>query len=507
MNIASNIAFFARTDPDKTAIEFEGRPLSYLALDSEAGAVGGALQAAGIGRGDRVALWIPNIPEFATAYFGVVKIGAIAVSINTHLKPQEVNYILEDCEAGVLITTAALAKSLGQACARELPKRVVIRDGDYYPDSSWDDFIRSAPAVREAVECEPDEAAAILYTSGTTGTPKGATLSHRNLVSNVNSFNYNCGMTQADRLIAFLPLYHCFGQNAILNGGLNVGATVVLHRQFNLERIARSLINDRISMFFGVPANFIVLHDNLIPEKIDHVRYYFSAAAPLPIKVALAWAEKFGRSVNEGYGLTETSPFAAYNHRHGFKAGSVGSPIENVEMKIVSDQGVSLGANELGEIAIRGPNVMLGYWNRPRETAEVIRGGWFYSGDIGKIDHQGYFYVVDRIKDMINVGGMKVFPAEVEYILMSHPDVAECAVFGVTDPVMGERVIAHVIARRGNPLLPEELSALAKEKLADYKTPSEIELVETIPRSKTGKVLKRLLRDEYAAVQTESLMV
>ena len=267
-------------------------------------------------------------------------------------------------------------------------------------------------------DADPNEAALILYTSGTTGFPKGATLSHGNVRSNVHAFNHLCNMQSEDRVLLAVPLFHCFGQNALLNSVLNVGGTIVLQQRFDLAEFKRLIIDHQITQLYGVPMMFGLLHESCNVADLASVNYCFSAAATLPLQTSLAWQEKFGLPIHEGYGLTETSPFATYNHRDKFVPGSIGMPIDNVEIKIVDPEtGDERSTGDPGEIAIRGPNVMLGYWNRPEETATAIRDGWFYSGDIGQLDETGYLYIVDRVKDMITIGGLKVFPAEVERVL------------------------------------------------------------------------------------------
>jgi long-chain acyl-CoA synthetase len=305
-------------------------------------------------------------------------------------------------------------------------------------------------------------------------------------------------MRSEDRLLLYLPLFHCFGQNAVLNAGLNACTTIVLHRNFDLEEILKSVATEQVTMFFGVPTVFLVLLNMSTPDdQLKSVRYYFSAAAPLPIEVAQKWYEKYGLVIHQGYGLTETSPCASYNHDYIYKPGSVGTPIENVEMKIVNN-GKEVPPGELGEIIIRGPNVMLGYWNRPFETAEVIKNGWFYSGDIGQIDADGFFYIVDRSKDMINVAGFKVYPTEVENVIYEHPAVAEVAVYGVPDLEKSEIVKANIVLKPGQIVTEKQIIAFCSERMAAYKIPKVIKFVDSIPKNPTGKVLKRVLRDEAA---------
>jgi phenylalanine ammonia-lyase len=501
MNVAWNIVRGRRLFPHKVALIFEERQYTYAELDGWSSRIGSGLAALGVGRGDRVALFLPNIPEFAAAYLAVQKLGAIAISLNSTLKADEVRFILRDSGSVAVFTTDALREQIDAASLDGL-KHIIIAEGDASGyDVLLEQLIDGMPADLTPAVMDRDDPSAILYTSGTTGEPKGACLSHGNVISNMHAFNYNCGMRPDDRLLLFLPLFHCFGQNAILNSGFNACATVVLHRGFSPATVLRSIVDDQVTMFFGVPTTFIPIYNNAIPSDLASVRYYFSAAAALPREMAKRWQEKFNHVIHEGYGLTETSPFASYNHRLWYKLGSIGSPIENVEMRVVdSETGVEVPTGDSGEIAIRGPNVMLGYWNRPEATAKAIRNGWFHTGDIGRVDEDGYFYIVDRLKDMVNVAGLKVYPVEVENTIYQHPAVDEVAVYGMADDYMGERVCANIILKSGQTATEEEIVVFCRQQLADYKVPRTVLFVDSIPKSPTGKILKRVLRELFADV-------
>ncbi|MBH8553201.1 long-chain-fatty-acid--CoA ligase [Nostocaceae cyanobacterium CENA357] len=499
MNIAQNVERGCCLFPNKPALIFEGLYFTYKQLNEMANRFANALLGLGIERGDRIGLLLPNIPEFVIAYLGILKIGAIAVSINPSLQSDELKFILNDSGAKVLITTETIREKLPK---QDLPhlKHILIAEGKAVGAMPLSDLMANASPSARAVEMERDDPAAILYTSGTTGFPKGATLSHGNVISNMYSMNHCCEMRPNDQILLFLPMFHCFGQNAVLNSGLNTCATIILQRSFDPETVLTSISDFNITIFFGVPTTFILLCDKASIRDLDSVRFYFSAAAGLPVEIAKRWQDKFGKVINQGYGLTETSPLASYNHELRYKLGSIGSPIENVEMKIVSlDDGCEVAPGELGEIVIRGANVMLGYWNRPAETAKAIKNGWFHTGDIGQIDELGYFYIVDRLKDMINNGGLKVYPAEVENVIYQHPGVAEVAVYGVPDSVLGEQVKASVVLKPDQVITEDELIAFCYQKLAKYKVPSTIEFVTSIPKNPTGKILKRLLRQENSA--------
>jgi len=499
MNAASGLTRWARHDPGRLAVLFDGRQLSYGELDGCAGRVSGALRARGVRRGDRVAVHLPNIPEFIVCYLGIVRAGAIAVSINPSLTKPEVTFLLEDSGARACFTTEAGREAI------ELPglpalEHVVVCEGSGHP--SLDDWTGTAEPAR-ALAMDPGDPAVILYTSGTTGKPKGATLTHANLESNSWATVHHCGFRPDDRLILFLPLFHVFGQNFVTNSGLRAGAAIVLHRRYVQDAVLESIRRDEVTKFFAVPTIYInLLAAGLEPADLGSVGYEFSAAATLPAEMGARWESRFGRPIYEGYGLTETSPFACYNHDIARRPGTVGTAIENFELRIVDEFDQPVEPGTWGEIVIRGPGVMQGYWKRPDETAQALRGGWFHSGDIGTMDDDGYVAIVDRVKDMINVSGFKVWPAEVEAAFYTHPAVLEAAVYGVPDRVRGERVSAAVTLRTGHQASPEGLRSHLQGQVATYKMPETIEIVQQLPKGATGKILKRELRAAAAARPT-----
>lgn len=496
MNIAHHVEQGHRLFPDKIALIFEDKSFTYKQLDELVGRVANGLRELGIKKGDRVALFLPNIPEFVISYLGILKMGAVAVSVNVMLKTAEVSYILHDCAAKVIITTESQSEQVSEADLPEL-QHILIAEGEANKGVTLAQLMANASPKALALEMERDAPACILYTSGTTGFPKGATLSHGNVIANSYAANRCYRISDNDRLLLYLPLFHCFGQNAILNTGLSACATIILHRRFDLEQVLQTITNHQVTMFFGVPTVFIrMLNTDICDYNLESVRYYFSAAAPMPIEIAQKWYDKYGFFIHEGYGLTETSPFATYNHDLKYRLGSIGAPIENVEIKIVDGDGHQVQPGELGEIVIRGPNVMLGYWNRPFETTEVIKNGWFHTGDLGRMDEDGFFYIVDRLKDMINLSGFKVYPTEVENVIYQHPAVAEVAVYGAPDPVKGEIVKAKIVLKRCCTITDQQIIDFCYERMAAYKVPRVINFVDSLPKNSAGKVLKRVLRTE-----------
>jgi long-chain acyl-CoA synthetase len=495
MNIFDCVARAQERFSDKEALIFKGQACCYRDLYEQACRLSGALRKRfNLQRGDRAALFLPNIPEFITAYYALQKLGVIVVSLNVMLKRDEVQFILRDSAVRVLIT----APSLLDQVPKDVPavaNIVTVGETNRPGCLQFSDLLGAPPAEAWHVSIDDEDGAALLYTSGTTGQPKGVLLTHGNLVFNSQTTAHHTRMTDQDRLLCFLPLFHCFGQNFIMNTAMYTGATLVLHERFVADEILESALSDRATMFFGVPAVYVrLLARPQIEMYLDSVRYYFSAAAPLSVETVRRWRERLGQTIYEGYGLTETAPFATYNHDSEYREGSVGTSVDGVQIKIVNENGESLPPGELGEIAIKGPNVMKGYFNRPEETARAIRDGWFLTGDIGRMDESGYLFLVDRVKDMVNVSGYKVWPREVEEVLSKHSGLNESAVIGVPDPVSGEAVKAFVVVKEGETLTEEDLIKFCRSRMAVYKAPRYVEFIDALPRNPTGKVLKRELR-------------
>ncbi len=482
-NVWSEVELQVRARPDHPAIRFEGASVTYRDLGERVAGAAAFFASRGVAKGDRVGLLLPNVPDFVVAYHALARLGAVAVSINVMCKPPEVQHILADAGATFVVVAPELEGSLPPRT--ELP---LLRD--VFVGARAD-----ASPPPPVVAVDRDTPLAILYTSGTTGKPKGAALSHGNVVSNAHAARRASGVRDGDVSLCFLPLFHCFGQNFLMNATLFAGATLALERRFVVDRVLEVLASERVTHLFAVPTAYIaLLADPRTAEKARSLRYAFSAAAILPVRVEEAWFAATGLHVHEGYGLTETSPFASYNHATRWKPGSIGAPIEGVSMSVQDEACAVLGDGEVGELCIRGPNVMLGYWGRPEETAAAIKDGWFHSGDIGYRDANGDYFIVDRVKDMINVGGFKVWPREVEEVLFTHPAVLDAAVVGVPDDRAGEAVKAFLVTRPGTRLEVTDVIARCAERLSVYKVPSHVEVVESIPKGATGKTLKKDLR-------------
>jgi long-chain acyl-CoA synthetase len=501
MNVAHNLERAVRYVPDKPAILFEGQQISYRQLEEAVNRTARGLAALGVQMGDRVALFLPNIPAFAIAYLAVQKLGTVAVSVNVMLTTGELDYVLADSGAKAIFTTEALWPALEPLVAQRLPRdRVVICEGEVGGVAALPALGGSHPAEFKARGMDRDAPAAILYTSGTTGRQKGAVLSHGNVVSNLFTVNRYMRMAPSDRMLITLPLFHVAAQNVMMNSGLNAAATLVLHRRFDAQRCAAAIEEHQVTLMMGVPTIYIaLLNAGVRPEALRSVRLFKSAAATMPVEIARRWQETHGTTVYEGYGLTETSPAATFNHEYEYRAGSVGTPVDMVEMRVVNAEDREVPPGTWGEVVFKGPNVMLGYWNRPAETAEVMRNGWLHTGDVGYLDEDGYLYLVDRVKDMINSAGFKIWPREVEEVLYQHPAIRECAVAGVPDPLTGEIGKAYIVLRDGAKTTEQELDAYCRGRLATYKVPRAFTFVDQLPKTAAGKVLKRVLREQHAA--------
>ena len=496
MNVTQTVERAAKFFPDKAAIIFEERIITYAELNALANRLANAMKSNGLREGDRVALYLPNIPEFIVSYLATLKIGALAVSVNPMLKSEELKYLLNDCGARLLCTVGDLLPHVRQPDYPEL-EHILICEGDAGDHSTLDAWLETGNPQAKAVDLDSDADAVILYTSGTTGFPKGATLTHGNVISNTWAAAHHAGYTLNDHISLFLPMFHVFGQNFIMNGTFATCATLVLFRRFEPDTVLTAIQRHRISIFLAVPTIYIMLLNMDVSDyDLSSIRYEFSTAATMPREISARWTERFGRPIFEGYGLTESSPFACYNHDFRHKFGSVGTPVENVEVKILDEDDNEVPEGQWGEICIKGPGVMKGYWNRPEETAKALRNGWLHSGDTGTMDNEGYVFIVDRVKDMINAAGFKVWPAEIEQHLYHHPAIQELAVYGVPHPEKGEAVRAAIVLKSGAQVTRDEIIGYCREKMANYKVPTVVDFVDELPKSATGKILKRVLRDQ-----------
>ncbi|HMQ35452.1 MAG TPA: long-chain fatty acid--CoA ligase [Chloroflexaceae bacterium] len=505
LNLAVMLEQSTRRDPGKVAVIFDDHRLRYAELNGAANKVAGALAAMGVGRGDKVALMLPNTPHFPIGYFGILKAGAAVVPLNVLFKQNEVQYHLEDSDAKALIVWEGF---LGEALAgfhkaQTCHNLIVVQapgSSAALPEGAtgFNQIMAASPPTFDSVQTGPGDTAVILYTSGTTGRPKGAELSHFNMFFNAMvGAEKLLGVTSDDIFLATLPLFHSFGQTAVMNVATYLGATITMLPRFEPVKAAEIIQRDKVTLFAGVPTMYFYLlnHPEAARFDMSSLRRCVSGGSSMPVEVMHAFNQKYDVQIMEGYGLSETSPIASFNHLdRPTKPGSIGTPIWGVEMRVVDPEGRPAPTGELGEIVIRGHNVMKGYYKRPEATAEAIRGGWFHTGDLAKQDEDGFFFIVDRVKDMIIRGGFNVYPREIEEVLYAHPAVAEAAVIGLPDPALGEEVKAVVAFKPGQSASEQELMDYCKERLAAFKYPRSVEIRESLPKTATGKILKRELK-------------
>jgi long-chain acyl-CoA synthetase len=483
-NLASNLTASAATNPARPALHFAGSAVTYRDLDGTSARVAALLDTMGFVPGDRVGIMLPNVPEFAAIYYGILRAGGVVVPMNVLLKAREVGFYLSDPGARILFAWHGFAEA-AQAGATDAGAGCVLVE-----PGAFGALLAGQQPNYDVADRTSDDTAVILYTSGTTGTPKGAELTHSNLSRNAEVMVELLALEGSDVILGALPLFHSFGQTAGLNAAVASGASLALIPRFDPTDALAIIERERVTVFEGVPTMFgaVLNHPELADVDVSSLRVCVSGGASLPVELMRAFEEALGCVILEGYGLSETSPVASFNHAdRERKPGSIGTPVRGVEMKLldVSDEGI-------GEIAIRGHNVMKGYWNRPEATAEAIDAdGWFRSGDLARVDEDGCYFIVDRAKDMIIRGGYNVYPREIEEVLYEHPDVLEAAVVGFPHPELGEDVAAAVALRPGAQVTPDEVRDFVKEQVASYKYPRVVWLVDELPKGPTGKILKR----------------
>jgi long-chain acyl-CoA synthetase len=488
VNLAGIMTASARRRPEHVAVKLDDAELTYGLLDEGSARVAGLLRDRGIGPGDRVGVMLPNVPYFPVVYFGIVRAGAVVVPMNVLLKGREVGYYLEDSGAKLLFAWHGFAEAAATGAEKAGGIDVVsVAPGEF------EQLLGDTEPVRELADVEPGDTAVILYTSGTTGQPKGAELTHANLTRNAELSVRGHEIADDDIVFGGLPLFHTFGQTCCMNAAAYAGATLTLLARFDPAKALEIIQRDGVTHFAGVPTmhGALLHHEGREDYDTSSLRRIISGGASLPGEVLRGVEEAFGVIILEGYGLSETSPVASFNKVDRRRVGSIGLPIEGVEMKVVDDEDEEVPTGEVGEIVIKGHNIMKGYLGRPDATAEAIRDGWFHSGDLGKVDEDGFFFIVDRKKDMIIRGGYNVYPREVEEVLYEHPAVREAAVIAVPDEEWGEEVGAAVVLKEGEHIDAEALRSYVKEQVASYKYPRRLWFVEELPKGPTGKLLKR----------------
>ncbi len=516
LNLSMLLEDSARRHPERDAVVLGETRLSYAQVNAMASQVANLLVSRGIQPGDKVALSCPNLPYFPVVYYGILKAGAVVVPLNVLLKGREIAYHLEDAEAKAYFCFQGTPDlpmgdegKKGFDAADGCEHFFLVMADPAAPASvegaeTFGQALQGQSPEFEPVTTDETDTAVILYTSGTTGQPKGAELSHSNLVMNAVTCNrlFGADTTFHERHLLTLPLFHSFGSTVQMNAGFSVGATLVLLPRFDAEQAVALLDKEGITFFAGVPTMWWGLLGALDGSGADvkkiaaNLRVAVSGGASLPVEIIKQVKERFGVTVLEGYGLSETSPVATFSDpERDPRPGSIGIPIWGVELKLIDGDWKTVeGADEVGEIAIRGHNIMKGYYNRPDATAEVMRDGWFRSGDLARRDEDGFYYIVDRAKDMIIRGGFNVYPREVEEVLMTHEAVSLAAVVGVPHESHGEEIKAYVILNEGASLTGDDLVAWCKEQMAAYKYPRIVEVTDSLPMTATGKILKRELK-------------
>lgn len=490
MTLSMLLSEKAASIPDRTCIRFRNRKITYAKIDRLVSRAAGGLRTLGLRVNERVAILMDNCPEYVIAYFAILRAGGIAVPINSFLVPEEISYILNDSGCRILIYSSRFLPYL------EKLKRSVA-------GLTVTDFDGIGKEEKEPYKGEEDDVAVMLYTSGTTGFPKGVMLTHKNLLSNAEACRKAMHIVQKDRILLFLPLFHSFSFTVCVILPVYAGAQIVLLESVRpFSRIIKSVFKERITLFVAVPTVYTILVRKKMPPLMRfflrfllNIRACVSGASSLPAETMHAFEKRLGLPLIEGYGLTEASPVVSVNPLKGVrKPSSVGRPLPGIEAVVVGEDGKRLPNGEVGELIVKGPNVMKGYYNRKDETDAVIKDGWLYTGDLAKIDNDGYIYIVDRKKDLIIVDGMNVYPKEVEDLVMKHPSVEDCAMVGIPDGKGSEIMVLFIKKKESASVEENEIRKRVKERFAPFKVPRRIIFIDEFPKTATGKIKKTELR-------------
>ena len=518
LNLARFVRETSAVYPDKIAFRLGESIITYAQFEAMSNQVANFLVQKGIQKNDKIALSCPNLPYFPIVYYGILKAGAVVVPLNILLKPREIAYHLSDSESKMLFlfegTDELPLAKMGAAAFSEVPncKELIIITKDVKSPSPVPEtttlaqILATHAPIFDMRMMQADDTAIVLYTSGTTGRPKGAELTHLNMIMNAIMCSKLADSKEISAneyvYLLVLPAFHAFGQTIGLNAMINHGSTIIMLPRFDAKAVLQTILEHKVTLFTGVPTMYWAMlkeAKNWPPEKIQEIakilKVCVSGGAALPGELVKNFEKVFHNRIWEGYGLSETSPLSSFNHMdRKLKVGSIGQAIWGVDMKVVDPLGKPIPVGEVGEIVIRGHNIMKGYYNRPKETKQAICNGWFHTGDIGKMDDDGYFYIVDRLKDMIVRGGLNVYPREIEEVMSTHPAISLVAVVGIKHEKLGEEVKAHVVLKEDQKITSEELIAWCKKNMADYKYPRVIEIHPELPMGATGKILKRELR-------------
>jgi len=498
----------AKNHPHLSAIIFGQKKITYQKLNELTDKIASALVRLGIKKSDKVAIFLDNCPEFVISYYGILKAGAVVVPINYMFKMEEAKYILQDSEAACLITSRVYADMAEELRLRvDSLKHIITTAKTKEEVLDFNRIYNCEPQAQNRIESNPSDLAVILYTSGTTGFPKGAMLTHYNLISNAWDSSRAIKASHKDTFICILPLFHSFAATVCMNLPLLVGAKIVIMKAVRpFKRIIRAIRKNRVTIFVGIPSIFNILKEAKLPRILrtpiiklfNPVKICISGAAALPVDTLVAFEKKFRLPLLEGYGLTEASPVVTLNPLKGKRVqGSIGLILSNnIDVKIVDDKGCLLGTGQIGELIVKGPNVMQGYYKRPQDSSEVLKDGWLFTGDMAKQDRDGYIYIAGRKKEMVNVRGLNVYPREIEEVLYQNPAIKEAAVIGIPDAHKGEVPKGFVVLKEGEEATEHEIIQYLRDRIASYKIPKYIEFRDSLPKNTTGKILKRVLKDE-----------
>jgi long-chain acyl-CoA synthetase len=495
MNLAKNLERSAFYFPDRPIISEAGTEISYAEFNRRANKIATAILRMGIKPGDHVGLCAANSSDWLAFYFGVLKAGATAVTLSHMLKGDELDLLVNHCRPKIVFSQDDKIEALEKLKHPQGLQTIVSNSGDM----SFDQLSSRGEDTFKAINRDRTDTAAILYTGGTTGIPKGVMLSHENINAAIHTVMLFERTTQMDRALCFLPLNHVFGQMHVMNTAVLSGGCLELMPTFDMDKVLYALGTGKVTKFFAVPTIYVrFLSFENLKEKLGGVRYSFSAAASMAAEIVRQWKDRTGLDIHEGYGMTEAAPTVSYNHYYKHVVGSVGTEVPGIEVQIRDIAGNDLPQGERGEICVRGPNIMKGYLDNPEATREAFwENGWFRTGDIGLFDENGYLYIVDRLKDMIITGGENVYSTEVEEVLYGHPQILECVVIGLPDKEWGERVVACIIPKAGATIDKKELYQYMKARVSAFKVPKEFRLMDDFPRSPAGKILKRNLRQAF----------
>ena len=501
MNLNNALENVVAEFPESIAFKHPTGEVSYRMFHEAVKRLARGLQKLGVTQGEKVAIMLPNIPHFPIAYYATLRLGAVVVPVNTLHKGREVAGQIEDCEARVLIAWDGVIDDLTRPLSMISSLKYILVLGDNLPPNvlSLTKLIASSHPMAETAEIDDEDTAVIQYTAGVTGVPKGVELSHANLMSNVNACRDVMRVTKKDVFLGVLPFFLPMGQTLIMHLALMSGAELELHPRFEPEALLDSIIKGRSTVFVGVPSMYILLLEAFGKQETTierHLRLCICGGGGIPDEVLKVFEKTFQTYILETYTTVETSPVVSFNQwRTGRRVGSLGHPIPGVDMRVVDENGNEVSIGEIGEIVVKGNNVMKGYVNRPRTTSEVLRDGWFHTGDLGKMDINGFFYLVDRLNDRIVKGGFSIYPTEVEAVMYGHPDVLEVAVVPISDELMGQEVKACVVLHEGASVTTEQLAEYCRQRIALYKVPAVIRFYQDLPRTLSGRTDKRSLRN------------